>query len=76
MKRNCGIGSRILEAGIKTARGLLNADMIYVEAQTYAKGFYEKHGFQQVSAEFLLDGIPHVRMILESITHHLTADAF
>ena len=65
VKRRCGMGTRILQEGIKAARELLGADKIYVEAQTYAKGLYEKQGFQQVSAEFLLDGIPHVRMILE-----------
>ena len=38
---------------------------IYLEAQTYARGFYEKLGFQQVSEEFLLDGIPHIKMLLQ-----------
>ena len=65
VKRRSGLGSRILTEGIKAARELFGADRIYVEAQTYAKEFYEKQGFEQVSAEFLIDGIPHVRMILE-----------
>ena len=37
--------------------------MIYLEAQVYAKSLYEKHGFEVVSNEFDLDGIPHVKMI-------------
>ena len=41
-KRRCGLGSRILQEGIKAAKELLGADKIYVKAQTYAKGFYEK----------------------------------
>ena len=65
VKRRCGIGSRILTEGIKAARKIFGADKIYLEAQTYARGLYEKQGFQQISDEFLLDGIPHVRMILE-----------
>ena len=65
IKRRRGLGTRILQEGIKAARELLGADKIYLEAQTYAKGLYEKLGFQQISAEFLLNGIPHVRMILE-----------
>jgi ElaA protein len=65
VKRRCGLGSRILEEGIRAAKELLDADKIYVEAQSYAREFYEKQGFRQVSDEFLLDGIPHVRMILE-----------
>ena len=64
-KRRCGLGSRILQEGIKAAKELLGADRIYVEAQTYVKSFYEKQGFQQFSAEFFLDGIPHVKMIYE-----------
>ena len=33
-----------------------------LNAQCYAVPFYEKFGFRVVSAEFLEDGIPHVRM--------------
>lgn len=39
--------------------------MITIEAQTYARGLYEKAGFRQTSEEFLEDGIPHIRMQLE-----------
>ncbi len=65
VKRRCGLGTRILATGIKTAREIFDADKIYLEAQTSAKGLYEKQGFKQISEEFLLDGIPHVKMILE-----------
>ena len=65
VKRRCGLGSLILKEGIRVAREQLHADKIYLEAQSYAKGLYEKQGFRPVSEEFLLDGIPHVRMILE-----------
>ena len=65
VKRRCGLGSRILKEGIRVTREQLHADKIYLEAQSYAKGLYEKQGFRPVSEEFLLDGIPHVRMILE-----------
>ncbi len=65
VKRRCGLGGRILKEGIRVARERFHADKIYLEAQSYAKGLYEKQGFRPVSEEFLLDGIPHVRMILE-----------
>ena len=65
VKRRCGLGSRILQEGMKAAKELLGADKIYLEAQTYAREFYEKQGFRQVSAEFLLDGIPHIKMTWE-----------
>ncbi|MCF7552402.1 GNAT family N-acetyltransferase [Pseudonocardia sp. WMMC193] len=33
-----------------------------LDAQTYARGFYERFGFAAVGAEFDEDGIPHIRM--------------
>ena len=62
-KRNCGYGKLILEAGIKAAVEYFKAEKIYIEAQTYAKAFYEKSGFKQISEEFIMDGIPHLKMI-------------
>lgn len=51
--------------GIRVAREKMGADRIKIEAQSYAKEFYEKEGFIQVSEEFLVDGIPHIQMVLE-----------
>lgn len=65
VKRRCGIGSRIVTEGIQVAKTRLKAAAIKIEAQTYAKALYEKHGFRQVSEEFLEDGIPHVLMTLD-----------
>lgn len=65
VKRRCGYGSKILSEGISAAKEYFNADKIYLEAQTYAEGLYEKQGFRQISEEFLLDGIPHIKMLLE-----------
>lgn len=65
-RRRCGLGSRILSEGIRAAEECFNAGKIYLEAQTYAKGFYEKQGFRQISEEFLLDGIPHIQMLREA----------
>ncbi len=65
VRRRCGLGSRIVAAAIDTAREKLHAEKITVEAQTYARGMYEKLGFVQTSDEFLEDGIPHVKMTLE-----------
>ena len=64
-KRRCGLGTRILSEGIRLAKERFHADRIYLEAQTYARGLYEKQGFRQVSEEFLEDGIPHIKMILD-----------
>lgn len=63
VKRRQGLGSQIVAEGIKAAREILGAKKITIEAQTYARGLYEKAGFVQSSGEFLEDGIPHIQMV-------------
>ena len=65
VKRRCGLGSQILSEGIRAAKDFFHADHIYLESQVYAKSLYEKQGFRQISEEYLLDGIPHVKMLLD-----------
>ena len=64
VKRRCGLGSKIVEAAVNTAKARLCAEEIIIEAQVYARTLYEKHGFRQTSEEFLEDGIPHIQMKL------------
>ena len=64
-RRRCGLGTTLLREGIRVARERMNADAIKIEAQTYARAFYELQGFRQTSEEFLEDGIPHIEMSLE-----------
>ncbi|MDO5018617.1 MAG: GNAT family N-acetyltransferase [Lagierella massiliensis] len=64
-KRRRGLGTYIMKEGIKACKEIFDADIIYIEAQTYARTFYEKSGFKQVSEEFLLDDIPHIKMELK-----------
>lgn len=64
LRRGEGLGGRLLAEGIRVAREAFGADQITIEAQTYARGFYEKAGFVQVSEAFLEDGIPHIQMRL------------
>ena len=63
-ERGVGFGNIILKEDIRVAKEKMNADKIKIEAQSYAKGYYEKFGFKQISDEFLEDGIPHIKMIL------------
>lgn len=65
-QRGCGLGEKIMRAAMETACGRLHAERIKIEAQCYAKAFYEKLGFHAVSAEFSEDGIPHVEMLWEA----------
>ena len=61
-ERGMGYGKRIMVEGIKAAKEYFGATVIDIEAQEYAKGFYEQVGFRQSSDPFMLDGIPHIKM--------------
>ena len=61
-ERGKGYGKQIMLAGIEAAREHFGATRIDIEAQEYAKGFYEQLGFRQSSDPFILDGIPHIKM--------------
>lgn len=63
-ERGKGYGKRIMLAGIEAAKEHFGATTIEIEAQEYAKGFYEQVGFRQSSDPFILDGIPHIKMTL------------
>lgn len=60
--RGKGYGRRMMLAGIEAAKEHFGATRIEIEAQEYAKGFYELTGFRQSSEPFILDGIPHIKM--------------
>lgn len=60
--RGTGLGRKILRDGIRYATEQMGAERLYLEAQVYAIGFYQKEGFEVTSVEFLEDGIPHVEM--------------
>lgn len=57
-----GYGKQIMLFAIKTAVEEFNATRIDIEAQEYAKGFYEKVGFKKTSDTYMLDGITHIKM--------------
>ena len=65
MDRGRGLGMEVLKAGIRTVREQMDAEKIFIEAQTYTIVFYGKVGFHVTGEEFLEDGIPHVPMTLE-----------
>lgn len=62
-QRQKHFGLRIMEEAIRVAKEK-DAQLIEIEAQSYAIGFYEQLGFKVSSDEFILDGIPHRRMLL------------
>lgn len=62
-ERSRGYGKQIMLAAIQAATEEFHAELIVIEAQEYAKGFYESVGFRQTSEPFILDGIPHIAMV-------------
>ena len=61
-ERGKGYGQQIMLYAIDAAVEHFGATLIDIEAQEYAKGFYESVGFKQSSDTFMLDGIPHIKM--------------
>ena len=61
--RNEKLGHLLMKASIETIKEQFNTSKITISAQVYLKKFYETHGFKQVGAEYLEDGIPHVQMV-------------
>ena len=61
-ERGKGYGKKMMLHAIDAAVAHFKAVNIDIEAQEYAKGFYESVGFCQSSEPFMLDGIPHIKM--------------
>lgn len=61
-ERGKGFGKQIMLHAIDAAIEEFDAKLIDIEAQEYARGFYESVGFKQSSDAFMLDGISHIRM--------------
>ena len=59
-----GLGGELLKNAIEIVEEKMNPEKLYIEAQTYAIGFYEREGFVVCSDEFFEDGIPHMKMEL------------
>ena len=64
-ERRKGLGTMIMNEAIRVCKETLHKDRIVLEAQTYAREFYEKLGFKGISEPFDLDGIEHIEMIRE-----------
>ena len=62
VQHGTGLGGKLLKEGIAQVKEKMNPAHLYIEAQCYATGYYEREGFRICSDEFLEDGIPHVQM--------------
>ena len=62
LRRGAGLGKIVVEKGIEVAKEKFSANRIIIEAQEYARKFYEKCGFYKISDTFPVDGILHIKM--------------
>lgn len=62
--RSKGIGKMLMKEAVNECYRLFGKTVIKISAQVYAIAFYEKVGFKTLGNEYLEDGIPHIKMIL------------
>jgi ElaA protein len=60
--RGQGLGHELVREGLARCSALWPKQAIRISAQAHLQRFYERHGFETVSDEYLDDGIPHVDM--------------
>lgn len=63
---NKGYGRRLFEQAIPVIKEKMGCSRLYIHAQKYAVGFYQKcGGFKVASGDFTEDGVIHVEMIAD-----------
>lgn len=60
--RKAGYGREMMHMAVKRTIEQFGDPLILISAQSYLKRFYESIGFNQVSDEYMEDGIPHIKM--------------
>lgn len=61
--RHLKLGHQLMRNAIEIIKNHYQTSQIKISAQSYLKNFYEKYGFQQISDEYLEDGLPHMEMV-------------
>ncbi|WP_404407519.1 GNAT family N-acetyltransferase [Jeotgalibacillus malaysiensis] len=61
--RSRNLGRQLVQKSINVMKEWGTKE-IMLQGQTYLRNFYSSFGFEEVSSEYLDDGIPHVDMLL------------
>ena len=69
-KRGKELGKQIMIYSIDYIKKNLKGDKIELSAQKYLDKFYEDLGFYKTGEEYLEDGIPHQRMLIDLIREY------
>jgi len=64
--RGDGLGHELMTEALSLCQQHFPDENIKISAQEHLKFYYQRHGFTQVSAMYLEDGIPHIAMIKET----------
>ena len=64
--RKKNLGHFIIEKSIEAVRFHFKKSVIVVSAQLYLKDFYNSHKFIQKGEGYMEDGIPHIKMYLDT----------
>ncbi|WP_035727381.1 GNAT family N-acetyltransferase [Eisenibacter elegans] len=60
--RKQGLGHLLMRKAIDCVEEHWGRVPIKISAQCYLRDFYQSHGFEPISEEYLLDNIPHIDM--------------
>ena len=60
--RGKGLGSKLVEEGLKRTECTYSSSALTISAQEYLIGFYQDHGFEVSGEAYDEDGIPHIKM--------------
>jgi len=61
--RGTGLGHKLMAEALRLSQQHFPEDIIKISAQEHLESFYNKHGFERVSAMYLEDNIPHIAML-------------
>jgi len=63
-ERKKGLGNELVRMGLQKAKELYGNQDINVEAQAHLQEFYYRIGFRKISDSYDVDGILHIKMVL------------
>lgn len=63
-QRTHGYGRMIMKASLEAVNTYFKETSLQLSAQIYLRKFYKSLGFREVGEEYMEDGIPHIKMIL------------
>lgn len=61
--RGSGLGHELIQEALDLCQQYFPKQNIKISAQEHLVGYYQQHGFKQVSPMYLEDDIPHVSMV-------------